>query len=389
MTRTGRVRLGVLASHEGTTLQAVLDACARGALPAEIAVVISNNKGAAALERARSAGVPARHLSGQTHPDPSALDLAICRTLVEHGVDLVLLAGYMKKIGPATLARFRGRIVNTHPALLPKFGGQGMYGARVHRAVLAAGERATGVSVHLVDAEYDTGPIVGQARVPVEPADTEETLAARVRARERGFLVDVLRAIAAEGLPVRAPDSPILWRRLDVPGHESCRLDSDGERRHLVGSAIFAHEGQACRLEYEVTADLAWRTQSATVSGWIGRAPVAIQISVDAEQRWRLNGVECPEVAGSVDVDLSFTPATNTLPIQRMGLAVGQAATVRAAWLTFPSLALEPLDQIYRRTGPSAYRYDVADGSFGADLEVNAVGLVTRYPGLWVTESDG
>ncbi len=199
-----RSRLGVLASHEGTTLQAVVDACARDGFPWEMAVVISNNADSGALRRARVAGLPAAHLSSRTHDTPEALDHAICRALSEHGADLVLLAGYMKKLGRETLATFRGRIVNTHPALLPKFGGQGMYGLHVHRAVLAAGERTSGVSVHLVDAEYDTGPVIAQSEVPVEPGDTPESLAARVQARERELLVQILVEIAATGLPVRA-----------------------------------------------------------------------------------------------------------------------------------------------------------------------------------------
>ena len=102
----------------------------------------------------------------------------------------------MKRIGPCTLARFAGRIINTHPALLPKFGGTGMYGQRVHEAVLAAGETETGVSIHLVDPEYDTGPVIAQCRVPVEPGDTADSLAARVVEREHEFLVDTIAAIA-------------------------------------------------------------------------------------------------------------------------------------------------------------------------------------------------
>jgi phosphoribosylglycinamide formyltransferase-1 len=114
----------------------------------------------------------------------------------------------MRKLGPQTLETFRGRVVNTHPALLPKYGGQGMYGHRVHEAVLAAGERTTGVTVHVVEADYDTGPIVAQAEVPVAPDDTVETLAERVRARERRFLVEVLADIAAGRLPLRPPIRP-------------------------------------------------------------------------------------------------------------------------------------------------------------------------------------
>jgi phosphoribosylglycinamide formyltransferase-1 len=191
------VRLGVLASHRGSVLQAVIDACAEGRLAAAVALVISNNAEAEALTRARRHGIPHAHLSGVTHPDPAALDAAIRDSLVAHGVQVVLLLGYMKKLGPATLARFPGRVLNTHPALLPRFGGQGMYGMRVHEAVLAAGERESGVSMHVVDDQYDHGRIVAQCRVPVAPDDTPATLAERVQARERDFVVETLSGIVA------------------------------------------------------------------------------------------------------------------------------------------------------------------------------------------------
>lgn len=185
-------RLAILASGEGTTLQALLDAIGTDRLRTQIVVVISNNSGSGALRRARDAGIATAHLSSQTHPDPDQLDRAILDALSAANADWVLLAGYLKKLGPRVLARYRGRIVNTHPALLPKFGGPGMYGHRVHEAVLGAGEVETGVSVHLVETEYDTGPVLAQCRVPVLPGDTAATLAARVQAREREFLVDVL-----------------------------------------------------------------------------------------------------------------------------------------------------------------------------------------------------
>jgi phosphoribosylglycinamide formyltransferase-1 len=191
------VKLAVLASHEGTTLQALLDACAAGAIPCRVAAVISNNPESGALRRARAAGVPAHHLSARTHPDPAELDAAIRRALVECGAELVILAGYMKRVGPQTLARFEGRVLNTHPALLPKFGGQGMYGLHVHRAVLAAGEATTGASIHVVTAEYDAGPVIARGEVPVLPGDTPEALAARVQERERALLVETVGAIAA------------------------------------------------------------------------------------------------------------------------------------------------------------------------------------------------
>ncbi len=190
------LQLGVLASHGGTNLQAIIDACRDGRLNAEVSVVISNNSRAKALLRARDAGIPPLHLSGLTHPVPEQLDAAICETLLAHGVDLVVMAGYMKLLGPKTLTQFRSRIINTHPALLPKFGGKGMYGDRVHEAVLVAGEKLTGVSIHLADEAYDRGPIVAQCEVPVRDGDSVETLRARVLAREHSLLVETLQRVA-------------------------------------------------------------------------------------------------------------------------------------------------------------------------------------------------
>lgn len=188
--------LGVLASHTGTTLQAILDAIDRGELPLELGIVISNNSGSGAIARARRHGVRTAHLSSATHPDVAALDRTIADRLTEAGVEFVFLAGYMKRLGPILLQRFGGRILNTHPALLPKFGGQGMYGDRVHQAVLQAGDRVSGATIHLVDAEYDTGRTLEQVQVPVEPEDTVQTLAARVQERERSLVVSVLGRIA-------------------------------------------------------------------------------------------------------------------------------------------------------------------------------------------------
>jgi phosphoribosylglycinamide formyltransferase-1 len=188
-------RIGILASHHGTTLQAIIDACQAGSLTATLAVVLTNNSQSGAAQRAQRYAIPCHHLSGQTHSTPEALDRAICATLEQHQVTLVLLAGYMKKLGPYTLKHFRGRVLNTHPALLPKFGGHGMYGGRVYEAVLAAGEAMTGVSVHVVEAEYDQGPVIAQCEVPVLAGDTVATLTSRVQERERRFVVEVIQAI--------------------------------------------------------------------------------------------------------------------------------------------------------------------------------------------------
>ncbi len=173
-------------------MQAVIDACRDGRLTAVPALVISNNSQSGAMQRAREENIPRAHLSSKTHPDEAALDAAICQACRQHQVDLIILAGYMKKIGPQTLQTYQNRIINIHPALLPKFGGQGMYGIRVHTAVLAAGETETGVTIHLIDGEYDTGPILAQRSLPVQPDDTPETLAQRVLPVEHEYLVETL-----------------------------------------------------------------------------------------------------------------------------------------------------------------------------------------------------
>ena len=194
---SGRVlQLGFLASHRGTNLQAILDACETGRLQARPRVVISNNSDSGALQRARKMGVSAAHLSTYTHPEPGALDRAILAILQAYGVEVVCLAGYMKRLGPRTLAAYRGRVLNIHPSLLPKFGGQGFYGEVVHRAVLAAGEHETGATVHLVDEEYDHGQVLDQVLVPVEPGDSVETLSARVLQQEHRLYVRTLQRIS-------------------------------------------------------------------------------------------------------------------------------------------------------------------------------------------------
>lgn len=200
------LRIAVLASGSGTTLQAVIDACEDGTLDGEIVLVISNNSGSGAMTRASRHGIRTLHLSGHTHPVPEDLDRAFVDALRRCTPDVVLLAGYMKKLGPRVLESFGGRVINTHPSLLPKFGGQGMYGGHVHAAVLESGAATTGISVHLVDRDYDTGDVLAQHEVPVEPDDDPQMLAARVQSVERPFLVAVLQRIASGS--IRLPGSP-------------------------------------------------------------------------------------------------------------------------------------------------------------------------------------
>jgi len=191
------MRLGFLASHNGSNMQAILDACRSGSILAQPVVIISNNRHSGALQRAEREGIPYQHLSGTTHPDPARLDQAIAAALETRGVDLVLLCGYMKRLGPFTLQRFAGTILNIHPSLLPRFGGAGAFGLHVHEQVLAAGETRTGATVHLVDADYDTGRILAQVTVPVMPDDTPQSLQARVLPFEHQLYCDTLRKIIA------------------------------------------------------------------------------------------------------------------------------------------------------------------------------------------------
>ncbi|HET7090137.1 MAG TPA: putative glycolipid-binding domain-containing protein [Anaerolineae bacterium] len=181
-------------------------------------------------------------------------------------------------------------------------------------------------------------------------------------------------------------DLSILWRRLDQPGHESARLFFQHPDWHLTGTAVFAHHQQPCRLDYLVVCDSGWQTLSGKVAGWVGSETVELELSVDSARRWRLNGTERPEVAGCIDLDLNFSPSTNLLPIRRLGLAIGQEANVAAAWLRFPSFALEPLEQLYRRTDAATYRYESAGGQFVTELQVNTAGFVTYYPNFWQIE---
>jgi hypothetical protein len=179
----------------------------------------------------------------------------------------------------------------------------------------------------------------------------------------------------------------ILWRRLDQPGHESSRLSSQHAHWHLAGTAVFAHHQQACRLDYLVVCDSGWHSIYGKVAGWVGNQPVAIELSADSARRWLLNGMECPAVAGCLDLDLNFSPSTNLLPIRRLDLAIGMEAEVQAAWLRFPEFTLEPLVQLYRRIRAATYRYESAEGTFVTELQVNAAGFVTSYPNVWQVEA--
>lgn len=190
------IKLAVLISGSGSNLQALIDACAASDYPAEIAVVISNKAGAYGLERAESAGIPTHVINHRDHNGREAFDAALVEALQPHGVDLVCLAGFMRILTPVFINAFQGRLLNTHPALLPKHGGKGMYGEHVHKAVLTAGDAESGCSIHEVIVDVDQGPVILQRSVPVEDGDTAESLAARVLAQEHIAYPEAVRMIA-------------------------------------------------------------------------------------------------------------------------------------------------------------------------------------------------
>lgn len=194
------MRVAVAASGRGSNLEALLRVLEADA-PARVVLVLSNRSDAGALSSARALGVATEVLD-----EPSSADEWLER-LTRHRVDLLVLAGYLKLVPPGVVSRYRDRIVNVHPALLPAFGGPGMYGRRVHEAVLASGARESGATVHLVDEVYDRGAVLAQGRVPVLPGDTPETLAARVLAVEHRLLPAVVLAAAAAGHPVPLPET--------------------------------------------------------------------------------------------------------------------------------------------------------------------------------------
>jgi phosphoribosylglycinamide formyltransferase 1 len=190
------LRLGVLASHGGSNLQSIIDSCEAGEIPAQVCCVISNNKSARALERARKHHIPAYHISRAGCGSDEELDQAMIDALEKHEVELVCLAGYMKLLGLSMIRGYQGRILNIHPALLPEFGGEGMYGIRVHRAVIENGEKESGATVHLVDEIYDHGRILAQRKVAVMDGDTPEELAAKVLVEEHKIYPEVIGRIA-------------------------------------------------------------------------------------------------------------------------------------------------------------------------------------------------
>jgi phosphoribosylglycinamide formyltransferase-1 len=186
--------LGFLASNNGTAMRAIVGAIERAEIRARPALVVSNKQDSPALAFAREKAIANAWIP--TRDDPELADRRLLEALTHAAADLVILSGYLRKLGPATLAEFDGRILNVHPALLPKFGGKGMYGTRVHEAVLTQGETQTGATIHLVDAEYDHGRTIAQSRIAIEPGDGVQEIQAKVMNAENSLFVETVRRVA-------------------------------------------------------------------------------------------------------------------------------------------------------------------------------------------------
>lgn len=187
-----------MASGGGSNFKAIIDHIGEGDLEAQCKFLITNNGGCGAVQHAQTYGIPVFHISGKTHPEQAAYEAAIMDVINKYDIDLLILAGYMKAIPACVLNRLPDRIMNIHPSLLPKFGGKGFYGHFVHEAVIAAGEKESGPTVHLVSEQIDCGRILAQTRVPVLPDDTPEVLAARVLEQEHDIYWKTIRDYAKQ-----------------------------------------------------------------------------------------------------------------------------------------------------------------------------------------------
>lgn len=191
-------KIAVLASTKGTDLQAIIDELKAGNMPGiELSLVISNKKNAYALKRAKEQGFKAKYISPQ-NLTRQEYDQRLVQTLKEHKIDLIVLIGYMRILSPQFVQQFKNRIINVHPALLPKYGGQEFYGSNVHQAVLESGDTETGMTIHYVEEGVDTGKIILQKTCPVEPDDTVETLKQKVQELEKKYYPQVIRELASK-----------------------------------------------------------------------------------------------------------------------------------------------------------------------------------------------
>lgn len=194
------LRLGFLGSGNGSSARAIIGAIQSGALAAEARLVVSNRREAPLLDWAAYQGVATILIP--TVADPEGADARLADAMRSHGVELIVMSGYLRRLGPRTLRRYAGRILNIHPGPLPQFGGQGMYGRKVHEAVLASGAAQSAIVIHFVDAEYDHGAEIARRIVDIAPGETPESLEATIKAREPGFFVETLQGIAVGSIPL-------------------------------------------------------------------------------------------------------------------------------------------------------------------------------------------
>lgn len=191
------LKIAVMGSGKGSNFNSIMQNIRKGGIPdAQVILVISNNSNAGILEIARSYGVPAKHLSRKLFGSEEQFVDGLIEVLNEHGANFIVLAGYMKRLPPRIIAAYRNRIINIHPALLPRHGGPGMYGMHVHESVIASGDTVSGATVHLVDEEYDHGQVVLQQNIPVAQDETPQSLAAKVLMLEHEIYPEAIRMFA-------------------------------------------------------------------------------------------------------------------------------------------------------------------------------------------------
>lgn len=190
------MKISFLASHGGTAAKHIVTAIRKDELSTEVGVVITNNADSSFYYWCKNNDVAVIHISGKTHPNETEKDHAICTTLQNCNTDIIVLSGYMKKIGPYTLNQYDHRILNIHPSLLPRHGGKELYGDRVHHAVLASGDKESGATVRYINQEYDEGPIIIQQKVRIEPGETVESLKTKVQSIEGELFINAIKKIA-------------------------------------------------------------------------------------------------------------------------------------------------------------------------------------------------
>jgi hypothetical protein len=179
----------------------------------------------------------------------------------------------------------------------------------------------------------------------------------------------------------------ILWRRLDLPGHEIASIFREADGWRLIGVAVLAESGRPCRIEYDIRCDVQWKTRRCVIVGHIGEQRVSLDVERSTSGVWSIGGAAMTALDGCDDIDLGFSPATNLLPIRRLALPIGAQSIVRAAWIRFPELTAEVLEQTYARLSADRYLYESAGGAFRRELQVDAFGCVIDYPGLWHAEA--